>query len=101
MANNDAEGDQDMTKRPGIAGAPGAVVVAEDPAAPSEEVSSKRQSLSDLFTIVRIYPVRRIENPSDTLTVQFCSGFALISDGYQNNLMYSAKGLRPTYISLT
>lgn len=33
-------------------GAPGAVVVAEDPAAPSKEVSSKRQSLSDLFTIV-------------------------------------------------
>lgn len=49
-------------------GAPGAVVVAEDPAAPSRDVSSKRQSLSDLFTI-------------------FCSGFALISDGYQNNLM--------------
>ncbi|KAK3175293.1 Plasma membrane permease, mediates uptake of glycerophosphoinositol and glycerophosphocholine [Lepraria neglecta] len=53
------------TKTPG---APRAVVVAEDPAAPSREVSSKRQSLSDLFTI-------------------FCSGFALISDGYQNNLM--------------
>ena len=40
----------------------------EDPAAPSKEVSSKRQSLSDLFTI-------------------FCAGFALISDGYQNSLM--------------
>ena len=50
------------------AGAPGAVVVAEDPAAPSREVSSTRQRLSDLFTI-------------------FCAGFALISDGYQNNLM--------------
>lgn len=49
-------------------GAPGVVVVAEDPAAPSNVVSSKRQSMSDLFTI-------------------FCSGFALISDGYQNNLM--------------
>ncbi|KAM0803686.1 major facilitator superfamily domain-containing protein [Usnea florida] len=49
-------------------GAPGVVVVAEDPAAPSNVVSSKRQSASDLFTI-------------------FCSGFALISDGYQNNLM--------------
>ncbi|KAJ5235381.1 Glycerophosphoinositol permease 1 [Penicillium citrinum] len=35
---------------------------------PSREVSRKRQSLSDLFTI-------------------FASGFALISDGYQNNLM--------------
>ena len=33
-------------------GAPGAVVMAEDPAAPSKDVSSKRQSVSDLFTIV-------------------------------------------------
>ena len=33
-------------------GVPGAVVVPEDPAAPSEDVSSRRQSLSDLFTIV-------------------------------------------------
>lgn len=41
----------------------------EDPAAPSKQVSSKRQSLSDIFTII-------------------CAGFALISDGYQNNLMY-------------
>ena len=49
-------------------GAPGAVVVAEDPAAPSKEVSSRRQRLSDLFTI-------------------FCCGAALVSDGYQNNLM--------------
>ncbi|KAI0154580.1 major facilitator superfamily domain-containing protein [Xylariaceae sp. FL1272] len=40
----------------------------DDPEAPSREVSSKRQRLSDLFTI-------------------FCAGFALISDGYQNNLM--------------
>ncbi len=45
----------------------------QDPAAPSKEVSSKRQSLSDLFTI-------------------FCAGFALISDGYQNSLM-QAQGL--------
>lgn len=44
------------------------VAVSEDPAAPSKEVSSTRQRLSDLFTI-------------------FCAGFALISDGYQNNLM--------------
>lgn len=43
-------------------------VVAADPDAPSREVSSARQRMSDLFTI-------------------FCSGFALISDGYQNNLM--------------
>ena len=40
-----------------------------DAAAPSELVSSRQQSLSDIFTI-------------------FCAGFALISDGYQNNLMY-------------
>jgi hypothetical protein len=40
----------------------------EDPAASSKEVSSKRQRISDLFTIL-------------------CAGFALISDGYQNNLM--------------
>jgi len=45
-----------------------AVANINDPEAPSEEVSSKRQSLSDLFTI-------------------FCAGFALISDGYQNSLM--------------
>ena len=49
-------------------GAPGAVVVPEDPAAPSKDVSSQRQRLSDIFTV-------------------FCAGFALISDGYQNNLM--------------
>ncbi len=41
-----------------------------DPAAPSKEVSSKKQSLSDIFTI-------------------FCAGAALISDGYQNSLMYA------------
>lgn len=40
----------------------------EDPSAPSKEVSSIKQRMSDIFTIV-------------------CSGFALISDGYQNNLM--------------
>jgi MFS family permease len=40
----------------------------DDPEAPSREVSSGRQRLSDIFTI-------------------FCAGFALISDGYQNNLM--------------
>ncbi|GAB7353139.1 hypothetical protein MBLNU459_g3674t1 [Dothideomycetes sp. NU459] len=40
----------------------------KDPTAPSREVSSKKQSLSDIFTII-------------------CAGFALISDGYQNNLM--------------
>ena len=35
-----------------IAGATGVVVVADDPAAPSKVVSSGRQRLSDLFTIV-------------------------------------------------
>ncbi|KAI0533280.1 hypothetical protein GGR58DRAFT_123604 [Xylaria digitata] len=40
----------------------------DDPELPSAEVSTKRQRMSDLFTI-------------------FCAGFALISDGYQNNLM--------------
>lgn len=39
-----------------------------DPQAPSATVSSKRQSISDLFTI-------------------FAAGAALISDGYQNSLM--------------
>jgi hypothetical protein len=40
----------------------------DDVGAPSSEVTKKRQSVSDIFTIV-------------------CAGFALISDGYQNNLM--------------
>lgn len=39
-----------------------------DPDAPSREVSSMRQRLSNIFTI-------------------FAAGAALISDGYQNNLM--------------
>ncbi|EFY84954.1 metabolite transport protein, putative [Metarhizium acridum CQMa 102] len=39
-----------------------------------ERASSRRQRLSDIFTI-------------------FCSGFALISDGYQNNLMTMANVL--------
>ncbi|KAI1434102.1 putative metabolite transport protein [Xylaria sp. CBS 124048] len=44
------------------------VVDLDDPEIISDPVSAKKQSLSDLFTI-------------------FCAGFALISDGYQNNLM--------------
>lgn len=36
-----------------VAGALGVMAVPEDPAAPSKYVSSKRQRLSDLFTIVR------------------------------------------------
>ena len=35
-----------------IPGAPNTVAVPSDPTAPSQEVSSKRQSLSDVFTIV-------------------------------------------------
>ena len=46
----------------------GPVDLQNDPNAPSALVSSKKQSLSDIFTI-------------------FCAGFALISDGYQNSLM--------------
>ena len=45
------EGTKGDSKTPG---APGVVVVAEDPAAPSNVVSSQRQSMSDLFTIVSI-----------------------------------------------
>ncbi len=40
----------------------------DDPTAPSQAVSSKKQRISDLWTI-------------------FCSGCALISDGYANSLM--------------
>lgn len=40
----------------------------DDPTAPSQAVSSRRQRMSDLFTIL-------------------CSGCALISDGYANSLM--------------
>lgn len=40
----------------------------DDPTAPSHGVSSKRQRISDLFTIL-------------------CAGCALISDGYANSLM--------------
>lgn len=68
MSDMDQYSDERTNEHSKTPGAPEAVVVAEDPAAPSKDVSSKRQSLSDLFTI-------------------FCSGFALISDGYQNNLM--------------
>ena len=48
---------------------PGAIPVPEDdPAAPSRQVSSRRQRISDLWTIL-------------------CAGCALISDGYANSLM--------------
>ncbi|KAG0650541.1 Glycerophosphodiester transporter GIT1 [Hyphodiscus hymeniophilus] len=50
------------------------VAVNDDPDAPSAEVSSKRQSLSDIFTI-------------------FAAGAALVSDGYFNNIMTMANVL--------
>lgn len=54
MSNLDQYSDEGTNGDSKIPGAPGAVVVAEDPAAPSQDVSSKRQSLSDLFTIVSV-----------------------------------------------
>ena len=44
---------QDMEATSKVPGAPGAIAVPEDPTAPSQEVSSRRQRLSDIFTIVR------------------------------------------------
>jgi hypothetical protein len=60
------------------------VAVRGVPDAPSAEVSSKRQSLSDVFTIVRIISATR----DHLLTFsQFAAGAALVSDGYFNNVM--------------
>ena len=50
-----------------VPGAPGAIVVAEDPAAPSPEVSSKKQRLSDLFTIVGFISSFTVEQSRLTL----------------------------------
>lgn len=52
MSDVDEHSEWDTKGAPETPGAPGAVVVADDPTAPSRDVSSKRQSLSDLFTIV-------------------------------------------------
>ena len=52
MSDIDQYSDEGINGDFKVPGAPGAVVVADDPAAPSKDVSSKRQSLSDLFTIV-------------------------------------------------
>jgi hypothetical protein len=46
----------------------------------SEVSKSRKQRISDIFTIV-LFPI-------DLVDLQFCAGFALISDGYQNNLMF-------------
>lgn len=54
MSDIDQYSDEATNADSKTPGAPGTVVVAEDPAAPSKDVSSKRQSLSDLFTIVSI-----------------------------------------------
>ena len=52
MSGTDQHSESGTKDDPKTPGAPGVVVVAEDPAAPSKHVSSKRQSVSDLFTIV-------------------------------------------------
>ena len=70
MSDVDRYSDEGTKGGSKIPGAPGAVVVAEDPAAPSKDVSSKRQSLSDLFTIVSVLPYDKTE-PS-MLPVQDC-----------------------------
>jgi MFS family permease len=59
-------------------------VLLSDPNAPSTKVSSKRQSLSDIFTIVRFLCPTHINH---TNTPQLAAGAALISDGYFNNTM--------------
>jgi hypothetical protein len=41
----------EVVRQASVPGAPGAIIVPEDPTAPSKEVSSKRQRMSDLFTI--------------------------------------------------
>ena len=61
-------GDLDTVDGRGVMRVEYAPVPENDPQAPSTAVSSKRQRISDLWTI-------------------FCAGFALISDGYQNSLM--------------
>ena len=53
MSDGDNASTQEKASGDGkIPGAPGIVVVPEDPTAPSKAVSGKKQSLSDLFTIV-------------------------------------------------
>jgi MFS family permease len=61
----------------------GKILTAHDDLAPSVEVATKKQSLSDIFTIVRL-PVSHLY-PSNKS--QIASGVALISDGYFNNTM--------------
>ena len=49
---NDEKVEIIISGQKATAGDPSVVAVPEDPTAPSKEVSSKRQSLSDIFTIV-------------------------------------------------
>ncbi|KAJ4419954.1 Plasma membrane permease, mediates uptake of glycerophosphoinositol and glycerophosphocholine [Gnomoniopsis sp. IMI 355080] len=53
------------------------------------QAAGKRSQLSDLFTIVSQALRRPVfgELFADNRGIQFCAGAALISDGYQNNLM--------------
>jgi hypothetical protein len=68
MGNNEKHVDQPVDASEEVSPKQDGLVILE-PGAPTPEVTSKRQSLSDIFTII-------------------CAGFALISDGYQNNLMF-------------
>ena len=53
MSDSDRISDEELhTPDEKVAGAPGVIAVPGDPAAPSRQVSSTRQRLSDLFTIV-------------------------------------------------
>ena len=55
MSDSDRISDEKVktTSREEVAGAPGVIAVPEDPEAPSKVVSSARQRMSDMFTIVR------------------------------------------------
>jgi hypothetical protein len=64
-ASDASLGNDEKTQTAYIADAPR---IPDDPEAPSNEVSSKRQKISDFVTII-------------------AAGAGLASDGYQNNLM--------------
>ena len=65
---NEKHGKLDTSRSPDRDGLVVKATATYDAGDPSSEVTKKRQSLSDIFTII-------------------CAGFALVSDGYQNNLM--------------
>jgi hypothetical protein len=58
----------------------------EDPNGPSETVSARKQSLSDIFTIVSV-PCLTLHQHHANSPPQFAAGAALVSDGYFNNIM--------------